>query len=56
MTLPDNARCAEVMRELDGEPMLSEFENSFVKSNLTRTEFSTKQKEVVARLLEKYEV
>lgn len=56
MTLPTNERCAEVIKALDGEPMLNSFEASFVKSNLTRTEFSSAQKNVVAELLEKYEI
>jgi len=56
MTLPSNETCARVVRELDGDPELTEWESEFVHSNRARTEFTTAQKEVVSRLLEKYEL
>jgi hypothetical protein len=56
MTLPSNETCARVIRELDGDPSLTKWEDEFVRSNKGRTEFSTAQKDVIARLLEKYEV
>ncbi len=55
MTLPSNETCVRVIKELDGDPSLTQWEDDFVRSNRGRTEFSTPQKEVVARLLDKYE-
>lgn len=56
MTLPNNEKCQEVIKALDGDPSLTPFELSFINSNRTRTEFTPAQKEVVANLLDKYEV
>jgi hypothetical protein len=56
MILPNDERCAEVMRELDGVPELTQWETQFVRSNLARTTFTTAQKEAVVRLEEKYDV
>ncbi len=55
MTLPNNETCVRVIRDLDGDPSLSQWEDNFVRSNLNRTDFSTAQKEVVAKLMDKYE-
>lgn len=55
MTLPSNETCVHVIKKLDGEPMLTQWEDDFVKSNRARTTFSTAQREVIARLMEKYE-
>ncbi len=55
MTLPTNETCARVIEELDGDSELTEWEFNFIASNRSRKEFSTAQKEVVARLQEKYE-
>ena len=56
MILPDDERCIQVMEALLNEPHLSAWEHDFVSSNLDRTEFSDRQKEVIQRLIEEYEV
>jgi len=56
MTLPSNKTCVRVIEDLDGDSMLTEWEFNFIASNRTRTEFTTAQKEVIYRLLEKYEL
>lgn len=55
MILPTDDICRRVMRELDGEPALTEWEYEFVSSNQTRTTFTDRQREIVAKLMEKYE-
>lgn len=56
MILPNNERCAQVVELLKDDPALSEWERQFIGSNLARVQFSDPQKQVIARLLEKYEV
>ncbi len=56
MTLSSNERCAVVVKELDGDPELSQWEQDFISSNRGRTDFSDRQKEVIARLEDKFEV
>lgn len=56
MTLPKQDQCARVIEELDGEPMLTQWEADFIASNRGRTTFSDAQRAVIARLLEKYEI
>lgn len=56
MTLPTNETCVRVIEELDGDSALTEWEFNFIASNRTRTDFSTAQKEVIGRLLDKYEI
>lgn len=55
MTLPTNETCVRVIKELDGDPSLTEWEYNFVDSNKGRVYFSSAQKEVVAKLMDKYE-
>ena len=55
MILPNNDVCRRVMEELKDEPNLTEWEYEFITSNALRTEFTDKQKEVVSRLMEKYQ-
>lgn len=56
MILPTDERCAEIVKELDGDPALTTWELLFIKSNIGRTKFTDAQKEVIIRLEEKYEV
>ena len=56
MILPDDERCVQVMEALANEPNLSAWEHDFISSNLDREEFTDKQKEVIERLIKKYEV
>ncbi len=54
MILPNDKECTDFIDGLDGEPSLTEWEARFVESNLGRTLFSDRQKEVIAELMEKY--
>lgn len=56
MIIPSNDQCRQAMKALEDEPNLSEWEYEFVTSNLRRSEFSDRQKEVIARLMEKYDI
>lgn len=56
MILPNDQRCAEVLKELDGDPALTAWEWDFITSNLRRVKFTDAQKEAIARLVEKYDV
>lgn len=56
MILPNDARCREVLDALEDEPNLSVLESEFVESNHGRTVFTDKQREVIAKMLEKFEV
>lgn len=56
MILPKDERCIEVVRALDGDPSLTPWELNFLKSNRDRTKFTDAQKEVIAKLEDKYEV
>ena len=55
MILPSDTECQRVLKTLDGEPALDEFEASFVESNLHRLEFTVRQREIIAELKDKYE-
>ncbi len=56
MVLPSNEECRRVVKELDGDPALTQWEADFIASNRARDIFSDRQREAVARLLDKYEV
>lgn len=56
MTLPDHDRCAQVLKDLQGDPALTQWESDFIDSNRGRTTFTDKQKEVIAGFMDKYEV
>lgn len=55
MILPKNDQCRRVIQELKDDAALTEFEYEFITSNLHRTEFTDKQREVIGKLMEKYE-
>jgi hypothetical protein len=54
MILPTDDECRRVLDILEDDPELTEWEFDFIASNKGRTEFTAGQKEVVARLKEKY--
>ena len=54
MILPTDDECRRVVALLSDEPTLTDFEESFINSNMDRTEFTDKQRTVVAFLKEKY--
>lgn len=56
MILPNDEECRRVLSELEDEPSLSQWESEFIDSNCERWSFTDAQKEVITRLLEKYEV
>ena len=59
MILPSDDVCRRVVAELDDEPTLTEWEYELITSNLTsnlrRTSFTDRQKEMIAKLMEKYD-
>lgn len=44
MILPTDEECARVIKELDGEPNLSEWESTFVENNFGCLRFTDRQK------------
>ena len=56
MILPKDDSCRRVIDELKDEPNLTEWEYEFITSNLHRTEFTDRQREIIAKLMEKSEV
>lgn len=56
MTLPKNDTCVRVLKELENDPALTQWESDFIDSNRYRTEFTDAQREVIARFMEKYDV
>ncbi len=55
MILPKDEECRRVMTELDGCPDCTPWELEFIRSNVNREVFTAAQKEVVAKLLDKYD-
>lgn len=55
MILPKNAQCIRVLAELKDDAALTEWEYEFITSNLHRTEFTDAQRDVIAKLMEKYD-
>lgn len=56
MTLPKNDTCVRVLKELENDPALTQWESDFIDSNRHRTEFTDAQRDVIARFMEKYEI
>lgn len=56
MILPNNETCVRVLKELEDDAGLSQWESDFIDSNRGRSTFTDKQREVIATLMEKYEV
>ncbi len=56
MILPNDEECRRIVLSLADDPELSEWEAEFLDSNLSRHEFTDKQKEVIAKLAKKYVV
>lgn len=55
MVLPKDDQCKRVIDMLKDEPTLNAFEYNFIQSNLERTEFTSKQRAVIAEMMQKYE-
>jgi hypothetical protein len=56
MILPSNEECQRVVKELEDEPSLTQWQSDFIDSNRGRAFFTDRQKEIIAELIEKYEV
>lgn len=56
MTLPSQERCVQILKDLDGDPALTQWESDFIDSNVGRTQFTDRQREIIASFAEKYEV
>ena len=56
MIIPDDKRCVEIIEALQDEPNLTPWESEFIESNLDRTSFSPRQRDVFGQLEEKYDI
>lgn len=56
MILPNDEECARVLKELEGEPTLTQWQSDFIDSNRGRVRFTDRQKEIIAEFREKFEV
>lgn len=56
MILPSDEECVRVLKELEDDPALTQWQSDFVDSTRGRTRFSDRQKEIVAEFKEKFEV
>lgn len=56
MVLPTNETCVRVLKELKDDPALTQWESDFIDSNLGRSEFTDRQREIIGNFIEKYEV
>ena len=56
MILPSQEKCVRIVAELDGDPELTQWEADFLASNRKRETFTDAQREVLARMMEKYDV
>lgn len=56
MTLPTNERCAQILKDLQDDPALTQWESDFIDSNRGRSEFTDRQREIIASFADKYEV
>ena len=55
MILPKNETCIRVIDELKDDAALTEWEYEFITSNLHRREFTDAQRDVIAKLMDKYD-
>jgi hypothetical protein len=55
MIIPTNDECRRILSILSDEPKLTEWEAEFVESNMDRTEFTDKQRQVIGKFKEKYD-
>lgn len=56
MVLPTDETCIRVLKELEDEPTLTQWQSDFIDSNRGRLRFTDRQKEIIAELMEKFEV
>lgn len=56
MILPNDETCIRALKELADDPALTQWESDFIDSNRGRTNFTDRQREVIADFMEKYEV
>ncbi len=56
MILPTNEDCQRVVKELEGDPGLTQWQSDFIDSNRGRRHFTDRQKEIIAELMEKFEL
>jgi hypothetical protein len=56
MILLTDSECARILKELADEPALTEWESEFIESNITRETFTDRQREIITKFKEKYDV
>ncbi len=55
MILLDDKECARIVKELEHEPNLTDWEASFIAGNVGREHFTDKQREVFSKLAKKFQ-
>jgi hypothetical protein len=56
MILPSNEECVRILKELEDDPALTQWESDFIDGNRGRTHFSDRQREIIADFAEKFDV
>ena len=56
MIIPNDEECRRVLGELEGDPQLSQWQSDFIDSNRWRVHFSDRQKEIIAEMMQQFEV
>ena len=56
MILPTNEDCQRVIAELEDDPGLTQWQSDFIDSNRGRLFFTDRQREIIAELMEKFEL
>ncbi len=56
MILPSHEECVRVIKELENDPGLTQWQSDFVDSNRGRQFFTERQREIIAELKAKFEL
>ena len=56
MILPNDEDCQRVIQELEDDPGLTQWQSDFIDSNRGRKFFTDRQKEIIAELMDKFEL
>ncbi len=56
MILPSQERCRQVVEELADEPALTQWQADFIASNRGRLFYTDRQREVIGKMIEDYDV
>lgn len=56
MRIPNDEQCQGIIKELTGEPSLTQYERNWLESNQLRTQFTGPQKEWLRELVKRYDL